>query len=587
MAAAAKESANGINFSWSEADPNVAAETVERLAGELELPQPLARLMAARGHLELEMVRSFLSPLEQKIADPLKIPVLRVAAERLQRAISARENVVIYGDFDADGVVSTAMAVDLIKFCGGEVRHFLPNRHTEGYGLTPAAVERCLAEGQPDLLVTVDCGMAATEQLKSLRSQGVDLLITDHHEIAGEFPEGSIVFNPHQEGVPDSMRYLCGAGVAFQLMNALIKARGDQPRERQRLAWWMDAVAVATIADVVPLEGDNRTLVAHGLQLLNRRPRLGLQKLMQRAGVSTREITSYHLGFVIGPRLNAAGRMESAEPAFQLLSTTSPDEAFQLALELDNANSLRKAQEREVLAGADEQIAQWLDHERHGAVVVGGAGWNPGTVGIVAARLMERFARPAAVVVLDDDGGGRGSLRAGAGYNAVAALKECGHLLGRMGGHERAAGFSINPGGFEEFREAFAAACFGQMGAASVKQELKIDGWLESDDLTEELLEGIKRLEPFGEGHATPCWGFRKVALAAPPRIIGSDESHLKLSIKLDDGAALEAVWFKGAEHKATLEGHEGSFDFAGEISENDWQGDSTIQLIVRDARLS
>ncbi len=556
------------------------------LAEALGLPLPLAALLAARGHAAPADAAAFLDPLAQKLADPLAVATLREAADRVQQAIADGGEMVVFGDFDVDGVVATALLTDLISHLGGRVRPFLPDRHTEGYGLTRAALDRCLAGGAPALFITVDCGMGATQLLTELRARGIRLLVTDHHTPSGDFPGDCLVVNPHLDAMPPPMRHLCGAGVAFQLACALVKRRGDQPGERRRLFGWIEAVAIATVADVVPLLGDNRTLVAHGLRALNRKPRVGLCELMRKSGISNSPVDSYHLSFVLAPRLNAAGRMATADPAFRLLTTDDVDEARGLAIELDNANALRKATEQDLLLRADEQLGEWFHAESHGAVVVGGTGWHGGTAGIVAARLMNRYHRPAAVVALDDDGGGRGSIRAGHAYHAVEALKACGEHLERMGGHARAAGFTLKRGAFAAFREAFAAACFAQAGAASSLPELLIDGWLRPEDIDRRLVDGIRRLEPFGEGHPRPCWGLRGVTLASPPRAIGTDGDHLRLELRTAGGVPLPAIWFRGGAWFPRLAAHRGAFDIAGEMQENSFGGETTLQLLVRDARL-
>ncbi len=568
-------------FAWRHADAPPAE------AGALDLPRPVASLLAARGLGDTEAVRRFLDPTGQKLSDPLAVAPFRAAAERLLEAAAAGGGeIVVFGDFDADGVVATALLADMIRCFGGRVRPFLPNRHGEGYGLTEAALARCLAGGVPALFVTVDCGMGATAQLAGLQARGIRLLVTDHHTPSGTFPEGSLVVNPHQEGTPEPMRSLCGAGVAFQVACAAVRLRGDRPDERLRLAGWLDAVAVATVADVVPLQGDNRILVACGLRALNRKPRSGLGELMRRNGLSNRDLDSGHLGFVLGPRLNAAGRMDTAEPALRLLLAEDPDEVRALAFALDQANLRRKTAEQDLLARADEQLAGWFDPARHGAVVAGGEGWHPGVVGLVAARLSARCNRPAAVAVLDAAGGGHGSVRAGDRYNAVEALRACAPWLERMGGHARAAGFTLKPGAFGAFREAFAAACFEQVGAPACPPELWLDGWLAAGEIGAALAVSLRRLEPFGEGNPRPCWGLRGVTLQTPPRAMGADGDHLGLNLLATGGFPLRAVWFRAGRHLPRLAAHAGPFEVAGELQENSYHDAQELQIVVRDVRL-
>ncbi|NLF21699.1 MAG: single-stranded-DNA-specific exonuclease RecJ [Lentisphaerae bacterium] len=564
------------------ADPALTAS----LSSMLELPPPLAALLAARGHTDPAAAARFLAPLDQKLTDPMQIDPVPEAVDRILHAIGRGGRIVVFGDFDADGVVATAVLSDMIGAMGGNVRPFIPDRHTEGYGLTRAALDRCLAEGIPDLLVTVDCGMGATSLLAELHARGVGLVVTDHHTLAGDFPDGCVVVNPRHGAPPAAAGGLCGAGIAFQLACGLVRRRGDRDDERRRLGAWLDAVAIATVADVVPLLGDNRILVACGLRRLNGRPRIGLSELMKKSAVSNIDVGSYHLGFVLGPRLNAAGRMESAEAAYKLLTTTDIDEARQLAILLDNANSLRRQTEEEVLAQAEEQLARWFDNRRHGAVVVGDAGWHPGTVGIVAARLQSRHQRPAAVIVRDGAGGGRGSVRAGQAHNAYDALAACMPHLDRMGGHARAAGFSLKPGAFDAFREAFAAACRDQVGAVAVRPVLVVDGWLAGSDIGQKLLEGIGRLEPFGEGHQPPCWGLRGVVLRNKPIPMGAEGDHLRLALNTADGVPLQGVWFRGARFLPQFPAVGVAFDITGEIVANTYGGQTTPQLVVRDARM-
>ncbi len=571
---------------WQSAPPPTAA--ARQLAGQLELPLPLANLLVNRGYGDPVVAASFLAPLAQRLTDATALPEFAAAAARICETIAANGEIVVYGDFDADGVVATALLCDTLQHAGARVRHFIPERQQEGYGLTDMALERCLAEGLPALLITVDCGMGASAELATLAAAGTALIITDHHTVAGTFPDGAIVINPHYESFPPSMKHLCGAGVAFHLARCLVQQQGDTPEARQRLGSWLAAVATATVADVVPLKGDNRTLVAYGLQHLNRRPRVGLSALMREGGISNTQINSYHLGFVLGPRLNAAGRMQSALPAFRLLATHDSDEARALAIELEQANSRRKMIEERLLTSALAQLDDWFDPARHGAVVVGEADWPSGVVGIVAARLMQRYQRPAAVIALEPDGSGRGSLRAGDGYHAVTALEECRNHLERLGGHARAAGFSLKAGAFASFRDAFAAACHAQVGAPSRCPALTIDGWLEVGDLNQRLLEGIDLLEPFGEAHPRPCWGLAAASFSTAPQQIGSDGKHLRFEVATTSGIRLRAVWFGAGHHHAALlqlQRAKGIFDIAGTIERDTFRGGDEIQMLVNDLR--
>lgn len=577
-----------ISFSgrkWREL--NKESETAAKLRINLNLPAPLADMLAARGHHDPDAARIFLEPLKQKLSNPLSFDPMRSAAERLIEAIGKNEKIVVFGDFDADGVTATALLTDILGFCGATVRPFIPNRHTEGYGITEAALERCLQKGVPDLLVTVDCGMGSTELLSQLHKRGMALIITDHHTPSGEFPPGSIVVNPHDSSTPPALTHLCGAGIAFQLANALIKLRGSHTAECRRLMSWMGEAGTATVADVVPLVGDNRILVAHGLRILNSRPRAGVRELMARSGISGQDIDSGHLGFVIGPRLNAAGRMDSSLPAFQLLMTGCPDAARLLAVKLERNNSLRKKEEGKLLQDSGEQIETWFKPAEHGAIVAGGQNWHTGVVGLAASRLMEQYQRPAAVISLEKDGSGRGSVRASEAYNAIEALRECGDFLTRMGGHRCAAGFSLKCGTFAEFREAFAQACFSQVQAPSVSPDLLLDGWLAEDFISTDFVESLCMMEPFGEGNSRPCWGFSNVRLLEPVRKVGADEAHLQMKLVTGQGVQFSAIWFRGGQFAEQMTDTEQPLDLAGELGINNFRGEQNLQIIVQDARKS
>jgi len=372
---------------WNTARCDAAAAAA--LSAAFQLPLPVAGLLTARGLTDPAAVAAFLHPSLQQLSDPFALPGIEAAARALQATIAAGGEIVVYGDFDADGVVATALLTGVLRGLGARVRPFLPDRHSEGYGLTPAAVDHCLGAGVPRLLVTVDCGMGAAQEIARIGAAGARVIVTDHHAVTGSLPDDCLVVNPRLPGAPAGVAHLCGAGVAFKLAHGLLKLARAEGGTLPDLRDWLDAVALATVADVVPLQGENRILVAAGLSRLSRRPRAGLRALMLRAGLAG-PVNSHHLGFVLGPRINASGRMRSAWTAFALLDTCDADQAMEHAILLERLNAERRQAEQEVLRQAELQIAESFDGAVDGAVVAGGTAWHAGTIGIVAARLSER-----------------------------------------------------------------------------------------------------------------------------------------------------------------------------------------------------
>jgi len=568
-------------FQWTTvpADPAV----VDELAVRFGLPRPVAALLGGRGHIDPVAVERFLDPRLLHLGDPLAFPGIACAARRIWQAIHRREPIAVFGDFDADGVTATALFTDVIRSLGGCVEPFLPDRITEGYGLTRAALERCLREHPARLVLTVDCGINSVAEVAQAQAAGVDVIVTDHHEPSEQLPPALALVNPRL-GATDGAEYLCGAGVAFKVAHALLKIGRDSGHAAAAaydIRSWLDAVAVATVADVVPLVGENRILVAAGLTALAQRPRMGLKALKNRAGLDGL-LTSHHLAFVLGPRLNAAGRMRSGWPAMRLLHATEWDAAMQLAVELEGLNAERRGVEARLVAEAANELH---GAPPTGAVVVAGAGWHVGAIGIVAARLVDAWNLPAAVIAIEPDGGGRGSVRGGRGDNVIAALTVCAPLLRAFGGHPRAAGLQLKPGALDEFRRQFAAACAAQRGGGDTRPELLVDGWLMPADVGPELWQALQRLEPFGEGHTRPRWGMRGLRLAGPPSPVGGNGEHLRLAFHAG-ASTIRGVWFKMgklADEVAHVGGD--SMDTVFELHENTYGGHSSLEIQVVDLR--
>ncbi len=573
--------------SWITPDFDIAA--ADRLAAELDLPKPLAGILVKREISDPAAARKFLNPNFRDLVPPDALPGVSDAVRLIWDGIRSNAHFVVFGDFDTDGVCSTAIMVRILRLLGARADHFLPQRQTEGYGLTPAAIDRCRAEcGNPDFWITVDCGITAVDEVAALKKLGCRVVLTDHHQRIERLPEPDALIDPTLPGTPEPLRYLCGAGVAFKLAQALVeygRTNGWYSDNRSIAKRIIAEVAVATVADIVPLVGENRIIVSNVTNRWGSFHTNGLDRLLAHRNKGGDPDTET-FGFFVGPMINAAGRMESAEIAYQLLSTDNPDLAQQLARKMAELNRSRKETEGEIFDAA--MCGCGLDgyaESPPAAVVVARHGWHKGVIGIVAARLCEKFCCPAAVAVFDtpdeSNAVARGSVRAGAGYNVMAALSETADLLSVFGGHERAGGFTVKPGKFPEFRQRFEAVCQAQRAVARGETEaLVVDGILAPDLLTLEFYREQQRLAPFGFGNPKPCWA---IANARIDRInkIGADEKHLSLTVAAGKHK-FRAVWFNHGEDADKYRCGDLT-DIAFELAIDDYMGDQSIELLVKD----
>ena len=532
----------------------------------------LERLVRQRGLPAGMDLEGFLNPRLRDLADPFLIPDMRPAVDRLLLAADRGEAVCIFGDYDVDGVTSIALMRRILRAYGLEPRHFIPRRSSEGYGLSEAAITRCLAEGpKPDLLVTVDCGTVSVAEIASLRERGIDVVVVDHHEPnpAGK-PDCAAVVNPK---CGDDFTYLCAAGVTFKLGHAMLKTRPADLDLKELL----DLVAVATIADIVPLVGENRLLVRHGLKRLPATLNPGLKALQEVTGMNGCA-TSMDVGFRIGPRLNAAGRMDVPEDALATLLTDCRRLAFELAEKLDEYNRERQQHESLIRREAMEMLGQSFDPARDPVIVLGSRDWHPGVVGIVASRLMRQFHKPTFVVAIDDTGVGKGSGRSIEGVSLVEAIRECRDELLAGGGHAMAAGLSIEEGKLEVFRQRFAEFVLRTTDEDARRPTLAYDAELEFSQLSLEFLAGYDLLQPFGNGNPQPVFIARGVCLSRPP--LHMKNHHLRFMLR-QGYHEQDAVFFGGGERVLP----DPPWDIAFTIDRNTFRGRTTLQLILQDVR--
>lgn len=508
------------------------------LARELGLHPIAARIAAARGLGDPADAERFLAASLADLPDPFVMKGMTRAVERVAKAIRTRERITVFGDYDVDGVTSTTLLVDFLRQLGADVGFYVPHRLVEGYGLNPTAIDTLVGQGTR-LIVTVDCGVTAVEEVDRAARAGVDVVVVDHHKAPPELPRAVAMLNPHQPGCPFPSKELSAVGVTFHLLLALRKRLREEGffngRAEPNLKAALDLVALGTVADVVPLVGANRILVTHGLKVLQETRRVGLVALKRVAGVEG-PMTSGQVGFKLGPRINAAGRLDDAGTAVELLLTNDPQLAERLAVELDRANAERREIERKITQEATSLAARRADQVR--GLVLSADGWHPGVVGIVASRIVERFHRPAVIIGLDGEGG-KGSCRSIEKFDMYGGLGKCAEFLTRYGGHHHAAGVHLERKRIAEFTRAFEQEAARQLTPEDLVQSVKIDAEIPARDATIELAEALARLAPFGAGNPEPVLATEVARVEG--RILNAkngDPDHLKFNIGPADGIA-------------------------------------------------
>ncbi len=557
---------------WNFPDP-IQLEGALAVSRQLDIAPGLASVLARIGLVEEGKARQFLFPRLRDLRDPFEIGGIRGAVERVFQAVDRRETIVLYGDYDVDGVTSVALLYRMLKAFGADVQTFLPRRLEEGYGLSEEGLQRCRALHAPQLLIALDCGTTAADRISEVEAVGVDVVVVDHHEAKGRLPDCRAFVNPK---TGSSYHYLCTAGLVFKLCHALLRTRRLPEFDLKK---YLDLVALATIADLVPLIDENRTFVQHGLRQLEQTEWVGLRALMQVAGV-TPPIRPGHVGFRIGPRLNAAGRVGVAQDALELLLAEDTEKAILLARSLDWQNRDRQTVEQKTLEEALQQLANTFVPDRDAAIVVASRGWHPGVVGIVASRLMQQFHRPTIVIGFDDSGEGKGSGRSVAGLSLVKALEECGAHLQQFGGHDMAAGVRIEFAQLELFSAAFRAAAGRILTPQLLQPRLELDAELTGGDLTLKFLSGHDLLQPFGIGNPQPLFFLRQVAPACEPRLL--KEKHRLFTLR-HAGCLLSAIHFNGAKDPLPNP----PWDVAFHLEANHYQSRVQLQLHVEALRQS
>ncbi|HZR78658.1 MAG TPA: single-stranded-DNA-specific exonuclease RecJ, partial [Chthoniobacterales bacterium] len=502
------------------------------------------------------------------------LPNMGPAVARIFKAIDRRERLVLFGDYDVDGVTSLALLAETLRAYGAAPDLFLPLRMEEGYGLSRESLERCLEQFQPQLLIALDCGTSSVAEIADLRKRNIEVIVLDHHEPKADLPDCVAVVNPKID--PASLfHYLCSVGIVFKLCHALVKTRPIDFDLKSRL----DLVALGTVADIVPLCGENRTLVQRGSLEIERTKRIGLRKLMEVSGVK-RPIFTEDIGFRLGPRLNAAGRLSTAEKSLRLLLTSDEQEAGELADCLDKQNRERQEVEKKIFAAASEKLSKEFDAERDAAIVVFERDWHAGVLGIVASRLVHKLHRPTIVIGFDEAGIGKASGRSIQGFNLVAALGRCADKLDKYGGHEMAAGLTIQETNVEEFAREFRNVARELLSDEDLQPRVHIDHEITFPELDFDFLDWHEMLQPFGNGNPQPVFFAREVESIAPPLRVG--EKHLQLRLR-QRNYRRRAIFFGAADHSLPPP----PWDIAFRIRPDEYQGEISLGMRVEALRRS
>ena len=590
---ASREELNGTAIMW----------------GEICGSECIARLLSRKGFRCAEEVEGFLRPRLNSLSDPFLLPQMGAAVSRVLAALDQHERIVLFGDYDVDGVTSLALLDEMLRAYGGAPELFLPLRIEEGYGLSRESVERCLEQHQPQLLIAVDCGTSSVNEVAILNEHGVDVIVLDHHEPKAQLPDCVAIVNPkiareadnpvclpEADSMSNSRRlaaaspsgdgqdclrhsaspfeYLCSVGIVFKLCHALLKTR---PLPEFDLKSKLDLVALGTVADIVPLRGENRVLVQRGAIEIARTSRIGLQKLMQISGVRP-PILPEDIGYRLGPRLNAAGRLSTAAKSLRLLLTQDESEATMLAAELDLQNRERQAVEMQIFAAATEKIDNEFDAARDAAIVAGARGWHPGVLGIVASRLARKYHRPAIVIGFDDNGIGKGSGRSIDGLNLVEALNRCAASLDKYGGHEMAAGLVLCEEHFDRFAEAFRSTAREILSDEALQPCIRLDHELPFTEIDVEFLRWHEMLQPFGNGNPQPLFFAREVEPVVPPRVV--KEKHLIFRLR-QGNRHRRAVYFDGMANQLPPP----PWDIAFRIYADEYGGETLIAMHIEAVR--
>lgn len=553
----------------------VAQEKVKRLADQAGISTLLAKVFLNRGIEDISYIKKFLNPKSEYMHDPFLMKDMEPAVKRIIRAIESGEKILVYGDYDVDGITSTSILVDFLTKQKASAEYYIPDRLDDGYGLSIGAIDKIIKLGV-SLIITVDCGVTAIDEVKYIKENNIDVIITDHHQCKEILPEAYAVINPCRPDCTYPFKQLAGVGVVFKLIHALSIGMGIEGCQNR----YVELTALGTVADVVPLVDENRVIAKLGISMMDRTPNLGLRALIDNSGLKDKTITSTGVSFVLAPRINAAGRIGDAGRAVKLFTTQNEEEALNLALELNEENRFRQDTETGILQEVLEAIEVQVDMDKEKVIIVGGQGWHHGIIGIVASKVTERFYRPC-ILINNDDGIGKGSGRSIEGFNLFNALNHCSDLLEKFGGHELAAGLTIKSENIQELRRRINLYANDILDEYDLIPKLKIDVSVCKNDLSIQSIRELDLLAPYGAGNPGPLFEYDGLKVS-DFRTVGENK-HLKLKLE-DGGLYLDAIGFNMAGLTEHLT-NKPVIAVACQLEVNVWNSVEKVQLNLKDFR--
>ena len=560
-----------------EVDPEPELQLVNNLAGELGIPTNIVKILVNRNTRTPESIKRFLEPQLSDLQDPFRLYGMDKAIERANRALMSNEKIVIYGDYDVDGITATSLLYIVFNKLGAQVDFYLPNRLVEGYGLSKEGIDEAHKMGV-SLIVTVDTGINAIEEVAYANSLGIDVIITDHHEPREILPDAAAIINPKQPQC-EFNEELSGVGVAYKFAQALYKTLAQDEKDLQE---HLDLVALGTAADIVPLVGENRILTRFGIPQISRTTKPGLKSLTFVSGLMGKKISTGQVVFVLAPRINAIGRLGDAKDAIRLLSTRDEKMASEIARRLEDDNRRRKRIDEDTLQEALAQMDEVVDLINDRAIVLSGQDWHQGVIGIVASRLVEKYHLPTVMISITN-GEGKGSARSIPGFHLCDALKQCEHLLLQYGGHKYAAGLSIAPENIEEFRRKFMEVSKVELSDDDIQPKLKIDLELELSEISDGFMDTLEMFAPFGPQNMRPVFLTRNCEVLGRPNIVGNN--HLRMRVR-KGSSVFDVIGFGFGEMLALLSS--GSLvDLVYCLEYNTYNNETKIQIRLKDLKLT
>jgi len=566
-------------YRWVYTQPE-REESVQNLQEELNVPEEIAQLLAIRGIESFEKAKSFFRPEKQKLHDPFLMKDMEAGASRLAEAICNHQKVLIYGDYDVDGTTAVSILYTFLKSFGIDVSYYIPHRFKEGYGINPDGIKHAI-EIEADLIVSVDCGITAFEEAKVAKENGIDLIICDHHTVADGIPDAVAVLDPKRPDCNYPFDGLSGAGVGFKLVQGTVEKLGLSKEIPNQ---FLDLVAISIASDIVPIVDENRYLMRRGLRIINTDPRVGIKALLNKIKITPGTVTTSTIVFSVGPRINAAGRMGDATAAVELMISEDATRASKYAKELESINIRRRSTDSETMEQAVNMLENNYNVENLSTMVLHHPEWHLGVIGIVASRLVDAYYRPT-IMLSTVEGKIKGSARSIKGFNIYNALKKCEDLLEQFGGHEFAAGLTMDAENLDEFRDRMNSIGFEKLSDNDFLPELEIDSDLDLEKVGPKFWKLLSQFEPFGPGNMRPVFVSKDVCIEGVPSIVGN--GHLKFKVKQNGSAVIDAIGFNMHEYLPMLRKCDaGKMDVAYVLEENYWNGKRTIQMRLKDIKV-